>query len=63
MGIWVEEIAGTTVYAHSGFWGTAAFYAPELDLAAALTVNQNKAKEAMWELAAEIVSSVREQGS
>ena len=50
MGLWVMEIEGLTAYAHTGFWGTAVAYVPELDLAIAATVNQNKAKEAMWEL-------------
>jgi D-alanyl-D-alanine carboxypeptidase len=63
MGVWVQEIAGTTVYAHSGFWGTAAIYAPELDLAAAVTVNQNKAKEAMWDLLGAAVAAARGQAS
>jgi len=29
-----------TVYRHTGFWGTAASYVPELDLAVASTINQ-----------------------
>jgi D-alanyl-D-alanine carboxypeptidase len=48
MGVWVADIAGFTAYAHSGFWGTAAVFVPELDLAAAATVNQNKAKDSLW---------------
>ena len=60
MGVWVFEIAGLEVYAHSGFWGTAAVYAPELDLAVAVTVNQNKAKEAMWELVEQSIAIARE---
>lgn len=63
MGIWVVEIEGVTVYAHSGFWGTAAVYVPELDMAVAATVNQNKAKEAMWELVARSIAIVKEAGN
>ncbi len=61
MGIWVLEIAGVTAYAHSGFWGTAAVFVPELDLAVAATVNQNKAKEAMWDMVDRSIAVVRQQ--
>ncbi len=60
MGVWVVEIDGVTAYAHSGFWGTAAVFVPELDLAVAATVNQNKAKEALWDMVGEAISIVRE---
>ena len=63
MGIWVMEIEGVTAYAHSGFWGTAAAYVPELDLAVAATVNQNKAKEAMWELVGRSIAVVKRTAS
>lgn len=59
MGIWVMEIDGVTAYAHTGFWGTAAVYVPEFDLAVAATVNQNKAKEAMWELVGRSIAIVK----
>jgi D-alanyl-D-alanine carboxypeptidase len=59
MGVWVDEIAGVEVWAHSGFWGTAAVYAPDLDLAVAATVNQNKAKEAMWDMVRESIAIVK----
>jgi D-alanyl-D-alanine carboxypeptidase len=52
MGVWVETIAGVTVYRHSGFWGTTALYAPELDLALAATVNQNGGRNALTALMA-----------
>ncbi len=63
MGIWVAEIDGVTAYAHSGFWGTAAVFVPELDLSVAATVNQNKAKEAMWELVREAIAIVKKEQS
>lgn len=63
MGVWVVEIDGVTAYAHSGFWGTAAVYVPEFDLAVAATVNQNKAKEAMWELVREAIAIVKKEQS
>jgi len=59
MGVWVVEIDGVTAYAHSGFWGTAAVFVPDLDLAVAATVNQNKAKEAMWDIVRESIAIVR----
>jgi len=59
MGVWVDEIAGVEVWAHSGFWGTAAVYAPDLDLAVVATVNQNKAKEAMWNMVRESIAIVK----
>ena len=59
MGVWVDEIAGVEVWAHSGFWGTAAVYVPDLDLAVAATVNQNKAKEAMWNMVRESIAIVK----
>lgn len=63
MGVWVDEIAGVEVYAHSGFWGTAAVFVPELDLAVAATVNQNKAKEVMWNLVGEAIAIVKKAQS
>jgi D-alanyl-D-alanine carboxypeptidase len=60
MGIWVMEIEGVTAYAHSGFWGTAAVYVPELDLSVAATVNQNKAKEVLWEMVGRSIAVVKE---
>jgi D-alanyl-D-alanine carboxypeptidase len=50
MGVWVVEVGGFTTYRHSGFWGTLATYVPELDLAVAATVNQNRCGEALDEL-------------
>ncbi len=63
MGVWVVEIEGVTAHAHSGFWGTAAVFVPELDLAVAVTVNQNKAKEAMWDLVGEAIAVVKKAQS
>jgi D-alanyl-D-alanine carboxypeptidase len=40
MGVWVVEVEGFTAYRHTGFWGTAATYVPDLDLAVAATINQ-----------------------
>ena len=60
MGVWVVEIEGVTAYAHSGFWGTAAVVVPDLDLVVAATVNQNKAKEAMWDLVGRSIAIVKE---
>jgi D-alanyl-D-alanine carboxypeptidase len=62
MGIWVAEIAGVTAYAHSGFWGTAAVFVPELDLAVAATVNQNKAKDALWAMVGRSIAGVSQRG-
>ena len=42
MGVWVVEVEGFTAYRHSGFWGTAATYVPDLDLAVATTINQGE---------------------
>jgi D-alanyl-D-alanine carboxypeptidase len=61
MGVWVDELAGVRLYAHSGFWGTAAVFVPELDLAVAATVNQNKAKDALWEMVGRSIAIVRQE--
>ena len=58
MGIWVADVDGFTTYMHSGFFGTAAAYVPELDLAVSTTVNQHQAREAMYRLIEEAVRSV-----
>jgi D-alanyl-D-alanine carboxypeptidase len=42
MGVWVVEVEGFTAYRHTGFWGTAATYVPDLDLAVASTINQGE---------------------
>jgi CubicO group peptidase (beta-lactamase class C family) len=61
MGVWVAEIAGFTAYAHSGFWGTAVVFVPELDLAVAATVNQNKAKDSLWAMIGRSIAIVSQQ--
>ena len=42
MGVWVIEVEGFTAYRHTGFWGTAATYVPDFDLAVATTINQGE---------------------
>ena len=42
MGVWVVEVEGFTAYRHTGFFGTAATYVPELDLTVASTINQGE---------------------
>ena len=42
MGVWVVEVEGFTAYRHSGFWGTAATYVPDLDLVVTSTINQGE---------------------
>ena len=42
MGVWVVEVEGFTGYRHTGFFGTAATYVPDLDLAVASTINQGE---------------------
>jgi D-alanyl-D-alanine carboxypeptidase len=58
MGVWVVEVGGFTTYRHSGFWGTLATYVPELDLALAVTLNQNGSKEALETIVHEVVSLI-----
>jgi D-alanyl-D-alanine carboxypeptidase len=63
MGIWVVEIAGFDSYRHTGFFGTSATYVPELDLAVALTVNQNQGGGALDETAAKAIEIVAAKAS
>jgi D-alanyl-D-alanine carboxypeptidase len=60
MGIWVTEIEGFTTYMHTGFFGTLAAYVPDLDLAVAVTVNQNQSGGALNDLAREAIKVVAE---
>jgi D-alanyl-D-alanine carboxypeptidase len=60
MGVWVAETDGVTVYRHSGFWGTAADYVPELDLAVAASIHQNQAKPVLWEMMRRSIVAVRD---
>jgi len=60
MGVWVVEVEGFTTYRHSGFWGTLATYVPELDLALAATVNQNRGKDGLERLVLQAIVSVAE---
>ena len=53
MGIWVDEVEGTTVYMHTGFWGTLAAYAPDLNasIGAAVTQQESRAlhlRQLLW---------------
>ena len=60
MGIWVTEFEGLTTYMHTGFFGTLAAYVPDLDLAVAVTVNQNQSGGARHGLALEAIKVVAE---
>lgn len=44
MGIWVDEVEGTTVYMHTGFWGTLAAYAPDLNASIGAAVTQQESR-------------------
>jgi D-alanyl-D-alanine carboxypeptidase len=61
MGVWINEVDGLTEYRHTGFWGTAVIYVPELDLALAATVNQNSGKQALADLVREVTILVRDR--
>jgi D-alanyl-D-alanine carboxypeptidase len=50
MGVWAVDVAGHATWRHSGFWGTAATYVPELDLVVAATVNQHEARASLERL-------------
>jgi len=63
MGVWSQEVAGLPGWRHSGFWGTVAVYVPSLDLALAVTVNQNQAKGSMQGLVEGAVEVARERRS
>jgi len=63
MGIFVVDVDGITVYRHTGYWGTIASYAPELEVAVAATVNQHDAREALMELEHRALLVVREASS
>lgn len=62
MGIFVVDVDGLTVYRHSGYWGTVASYAPELDVAVAATVNQNDARAVLMDLERRALATVRTVG-
>ena len=40
MGLFSEELHGTTCWSHSGFWGTAVFTCPDVDLTISASVQQ-----------------------
>lgn len=45
MAVLVDEVDGTTVYLHTGSWGTLAAYVPSLDLAVAAAVTQQLSRQ------------------
>ncbi len=55
MGVAVRDYDGVKTYQHSGFWGTIALYAPELDLTVAAAVTQQEQGRAAFKLAKEVV--------
>jgi D-alanyl-D-alanine carboxypeptidase len=63
MGIWVVEVDGFEAYRHTGFFGTLADYVPELDLAVAVTVNQNQGGGALNETARQAIEIVAAQSA
>jgi D-alanyl-D-alanine carboxypeptidase len=40
MGLFREEIHGTTCWSHQGFWGTGMFTCPDVDLTISASVQQ-----------------------
>jgi len=61
MGLWVNEVEGLTEYRHTGFWGTAVTYVPELDLTIAATVNQNSGKQILDDIVRQVTILVYER--
>jgi D-alanyl-D-alanine carboxypeptidase len=59
MGIFVVDVDGVTVYRHTGYWGTVASYAPELDLALAVGVTQRDARALLGELETKVLAMTR----
>jgi D-alanyl-D-alanine carboxypeptidase len=62
MGVFVVDVDGLTVYRHSGYWGTIASYAPELDVALAATVNQNDARAVLMDIERRALAILRRDG-
>ncbi len=60
MGVWVLETGGFTTYHHTGFWGTMAVHAPDLDLTVAATVNQNQSKPVFDTILRETIAIVED---
>ena len=61
MGVFVYEVDGLTVYAHTGYWGTLAAYVPELDLAVGLHVSQQQARSSRQALFRTVLGICREE--
>jgi D-alanyl-D-alanine carboxypeptidase len=59
MGVFVVDVDGTTVYRHTGYWGTVASYVPSLDLAVAVAVTQRDARALLGELESEVLALAR----
>jgi hypothetical protein len=59
MGVFVVDVDGTTIWQHSGYWGTIAGYAPSLDAAFAVVVTQRDARALLGELESEVLALVR----
>lgn len=58
MGLSAIELAGHIAYGHEGFWGTAAVYIPDLDIAIATSLNQGESDQ-LWRVVEEAVAAVK----
>ncbi len=47
LGIMVNVVNGITLYSHLGFWGSAAYYAPEAKISAAGFVDDRESRETL----------------
>lgn len=60
MGLYRRVTAGEEGFGHTGFWGTASFYYPALDLAVSAAVTQQEAGPVLAALLEAVVKAVRE---
>jgi len=54
-GIWQSALNGKTVYGHGGFWGTVAYYVPELNLAISVIVLEKDKSSLRKEIAESMI--------
>ena len=61
-GVAVREMSGYSYYVHSGYWGTAVYYFPALDMTIATTVTDTQYSQTSFQIVRAIVDEVAGSG-
>jgi hypothetical protein len=61
-GLAVREMSGYSYYVHSGYWGTAVYHFPALDITIATTVTDTQYSQSGFQIVQAVVEEIAASG-